>query len=62
MSGDDAAHIFWAVKNGIRMTGMPSFGKAGVNDNEIWQIVAFIKALPKVSEADYKAWTAANSQ
>jgi mono/diheme cytochrome c family protein len=62
VSGDDAAHIFWAVKNGIRMTGMPSFGKAGVDDNEIWQIVAFIKALPKVSETDYKSWTAPNSQ
>jgi hypothetical protein len=37
---------------------MPSFGKAGVPDKEIWQIVAFIKKLPSISEADYKAWTA----
>ena len=50
--------IFWVVKNGIRMTGMPSFGKAGVPDNELWQIAAFVKQLPKVSEADYKSWTA----
>jgi mono/diheme cytochrome c family protein len=50
--------LFWAIKNGIRMTGMPSFGKAGVADKDIWQIVAFIKKLPSVSEADYKAWTA----
>ena len=56
-SGDDPAQIFWVIKNGIRMTGMPSFGKAGVADNDIWQIVAFVKALPKVSEADYKSWT-----
>ena len=62
VSGDDAAHIFWVVKNGIRMTGMPSFGKAGVDDNEIWQITAFIKALPKVSESDYKAWTTSTGQ
>jgi len=55
---DDPAHIFWAVKNGIRMTGMPSFGKAGVPDKEIWQIVALIKKLPTTSEADFKAWTA----
>jgi hypothetical protein len=54
----DAATLFWVVKNGIRMTGMPSFGKAGVPDNELWQIVAFVKKLPSVSEADYKGWTA----
>ena len=54
----DPAALFWVVKNGIRMTGMPSFAKAGVPDNELWQIVAFVKKLPSVSEADYKSWTA----
>ena len=58
----DAAAIFWVVKNGIRMTGMPSFGKAGVSDNELWQIAAFVKKLPGVSETDYKSWTASPSQ
>src|SRR5258708_7139078 len=47
--------LFWVVKNGIRMTGMPSFGAAGVPDAEIWSIVAFLKKLPTGSEADYKA-------
>jgi mono/diheme cytochrome c family protein len=61
-AGYEPANIFWVVKNGVRMTGMPSFGKAGVADNDIWQITAFIKALPKVSEADYKSWTAAGGQ
>ena len=51
-------HLFWVIKNGINMTGMPSFEKAGVPDKEIWTIVAFLKKLPTVSEADYKAWTA----
>ncbi len=54
----EPGQIFWVVKNGIKMTGMPSFAKAGVPDNEIWSIVAFVRALPKVSEADFKAWTA----
>ena len=52
------AQLFWVVKNGINMTGMPSFEQAGAKDNEIWLIVAFLKKLPGVSEADYKAWTA----
>ncbi len=51
--------LFWVIKNGIRMTGMPSFGKIEVPDQEIWTIVAFLKKLPTVSEDDYKAWTAA---
>jgi mono/diheme cytochrome c family protein len=52
------AQLFWVVKNGINMTGMPSFALAGVKDEEIWSIVAYLKKLPGVSEADYKAWTA----
>jgi mono/diheme cytochrome c family protein len=52
------AQLFWVVKNGIKMTAMPSFGAIGANDKEIWSIVAFIRKLPNVSEADFKAWTA----
>ncbi len=40
------------------MTAMPSFGAIGTDDKEIWSIVAFIRKLPNVSEADFKAWTA----
>jgi len=50
--------VFWVVKNGINMTGMPSFARAGVDDKEIWTIVAFVKKLPVVSDADFKNWTA----
>src|SRR6186997_1618308 len=46
----DASAIFWVLKNGIRMTGMPSFGKAGIPDNELWQIVAFVKKFPPVCQ------------
>jgi mono/diheme cytochrome c family protein len=52
------AQLFWIIKNGINMTGMPSFALAGANDAEIWSIVAFVKKLPSVSDADYKSWTA----
>jgi hypothetical protein len=50
--------LFWVIKNGINMTGMPSFSLAGAKDEDIWKIVAFLKKLPSVAEADYKAWTA----
>ena len=57
VADDDASAIFWVIKNGINMTGMPSFGKIEVPDQEIWTIVAFLKKLPSVSEADYKSWS-----
>jgi mono/diheme cytochrome c family protein len=50
-------HLFWVIKNGINMTGMPSFEKAGVPDPEIWSMVAFLKRLPDVKEEDFKTWT-----
>jgi cytochrome c553 len=53
------AQLFWIIKNGIKMTGMPSFGATGTPDDEIWKIAAFVKKLPSVSPADYKTWTAA---
>ena len=53
------AELFWVIKNGIDMTGMPSFGAIEVPDQEIWSIAAFVKKLSSVSEEDYKAWTAA---
>jgi mono/diheme cytochrome c family protein len=50
--------IFWVIKNGIRMTGMPGFGSVGVDDAEIWSITAFVKKLPGISDSDFKQWSA----
>jgi mono/diheme cytochrome c family protein len=54
----EPAQLFWVIKHGIKMSGMPTFGEIGAGDREIWTIVAFVKKLPDVSEADYKAWSA----
>jgi hypothetical protein len=54
----DPAQIFWAVRNGIRMTGMPGFNLIEASDQELWTITAFVKRLPGVSEDNYKTWTA----
>jgi mono/diheme cytochrome c family protein len=53
--------IFWVVKNGINMTGMPSFARVKVDDSEIWTIAAFVKKLPAISPEDYKTWSSAGS-
>jgi mono/diheme cytochrome c family protein len=47
-----AAELFWIIKNGIKMTAMPSFGAVRSND-EIWDIVAFLKTLPAMSPQEY---------
>jgi mono/diheme cytochrome c family protein len=51
--------LFWVIKNGVKMTGMPSFGASGASDREIWTIVAFLKKLESVSDEDFKAWSGA---
>ena len=59
IAGDlSPAQLCWIIKNGINMTGMPSFELAGAKDDEIWTITAFVKKLPTVAEVDYKSWTA----
>jgi mono/diheme cytochrome c family protein len=46
------AEVFWIEKNGLKMTGMPAFGKTD-EDEELWKVAAFVKALPSFSAADY---------
>jgi mono/diheme cytochrome c family protein len=49
-----AAEIQWVVKNGIKMTGMPAW-KHRMTDDEIWQVVAFVKErLPYLTPAQYR--------
>jgi mono/diheme cytochrome c family protein len=57
VGGRTPQELFWVIKNGINMTGMPSFAKAGASDEDIWKVVAFVKKLPIVSDADFKSWT-----
>ena len=61
INGLQPQEVFWIIKNGIKMTGMPSFGAEDppVADQTIWAIVAFVKKLPSVSDEDFKAWSAA---
>jgi len=46
--------IFWIVKHGIKMTGMPAWGETH-DDRALWAIVAFVKRLPALSPEQYRA-------
>ncbi len=50
---EDAGESFWIVKHGIKMTGMPSFGVT-YDDEEIWEIVAFLQAMPDLTKEEYE--------
>lgn len=43
VSDDDAGETFWKVKNGIRLTGMPSFQHI-LNDEQMWDVTLLVKA------------------
>lgn len=52
---DPEWHIFYAVRTGIRYTGMPAWDKALTTD-EMWQVTAFLSHIGKLSPAVQKYW------
>ena len=45
------AELFWILRHGIKMTGMPSWSDH--SDDELWATVGFLEKLPSMSEQDY---------
>lgn len=45
------AELFWIVKNGIKMSGMPAWGDHG--DEELWPVVALASQLPRMTVEEY---------
>jgi mono/diheme cytochrome c family protein len=48
----DSRQAFWAIKHGIKMSGMPAWGKS-MGDGHIWNIVAFVQKLPHLTPDSY---------
>lgn len=38
------AELFWIIKNGTRLSGMPGFGRTR-NDEQIWDLVYYVRSL-----------------
>jgi hypothetical protein len=49
------AELFWVTKNGIRFTGMPAWASSPYGDQDIWDLVAFMRASVDMQAADYDA-------
>ncbi len=53
--------LFWILKNGIKMSGMPSMADDG--DDMLWSTVAFLERLPGMSADDYNdLWMTSQAQ
>jgi mono/diheme cytochrome c family protein len=46
--------LFWIVKNGIRLTGMPAFGKVET-DEHIWNLIDYLRTLPRSDSSNSRA-------
>ena len=42
VSDDEAGETYWKIKNGIRLTGMPSF-KGVLTDDQMWDVALLLK-------------------
>jgi mono/diheme cytochrome c family protein len=49
------AQLFWTVKNGIKMTGMPSW-RDSMSDEQIWSVVAWLEAARQLPPQTYLRW------
>ncbi|OGB26125.1 MAG: cytochrome C [Burkholderiales bacterium RIFCSPLOWO2_02_FULL_57_36] len=49
-----AADIYWVIKHGIKMSGMPAW-EYQMSDQDIWDIVAFVEMTPTLSPKEYAA-------
>lgn len=55
----EAGHAFWVIKHGIKASGMPSWGKS-MEDEYIWNMVAFLKKLPTMKSEEYSTLVASS--
>lgn len=45
--------LFWIIENGVKLTGMPAWGKPGPEDDpETWELVHLLRRLPSLTEAE----------
>lgn len=52
--------IWWIARNGIKMTGMPSF-EGTLSDSELWSAAAFVRELRTISPERYRQLRLAQS-
>jgi mono/diheme cytochrome c family protein len=52
---DPEWHIYYAVRTGIRYTGMPAWSKV-LSDQDMWKVTAFLSRIEKLPPAVQDYW------
>lgn len=52
---DPEWHIFYAIRTGVRYTGMPAWNKA-LSEQDMWKLTAFLSRVEKLSPATLEYW------
>jgi mono/diheme cytochrome c family protein len=52
---DPEWHIYYAIRTGVRYTGMPAWNKA-ISDQDIWKVTGFLSRLDKLPPAVQEHW------
>jgi mono/diheme cytochrome c family protein len=47
------AELYWIVRHGIKMSGMPAW-EYRLSDKEIWDVVAFVAHMPSLTVVEYQ--------
>jgi mono/diheme cytochrome c family protein len=56
VTDDEPGETYWKVANGIRLTGMPSFGST-LKDDQLWQVSLLLANADKLPESVKNALT-----
>jgi thiosulfate dehydrogenase len=54
---DPAGVTHWKVEHGIRLTGMPSFGRT-LDQKQIWEVTLFLQNMDRLPPAAERVWKA----
>ena len=52
VEGWDPEHLFWILKHGVKMSGMPHW-PSRTRDDDVWSVVAFLEAVDRMDGARY---------
>jgi mono/diheme cytochrome c family protein len=46
--------LYYVIENGIRLSGMPAWGDSGIDPQDSWKLVRFIRHLPQLTAEEKK--------
>jgi len=52
---DPEWHIYYAIRTGVRYTGMPAWSKV-INDQDMWKVTAFLSRIEKLPPGVQDYW------